>query len=255
MAQRSGGCQQKLQGCPQLSSGRQLADAGRDLDAGQGSTTKQPTIQSSTSPSAPTSLSSFSTSAPAHSHAGRPFTCITAQHAVVPSSPPSTSNVPHTAARVTLAALLLCPEPANNRQRYSVSSHGMPLNGTSDEMGSVMGPRPPSVPPSLPRCDIDVRLHTMGTSTPASPGRSPSHWLHGRIKRCVWVIRDLHAGRYAHGTAYTCTVPCIDGMLMHASQRGTSSGMDYDCCALQGRRERSKGNDPTRLRQSCPTRL
>lgn len=59
------------------------------------------------------------------------------------------------------------------------------------------GPPSPSVPPSLPRCDIDLRLHTMGSSTPTSPGRSPSHWPHGRIKRCVWVIRDLHAGRYA----------------------------------------------------------
>lgn len=48
--------------------------------------------------------------------------------------------------------------------------------------------------------------------------------------------------------------PCTDGMLMHARQRSTSSGMDHDCCALQGRRERSKGIDPTRLRQSCPTR-
>lgn len=146
VAQRSGGCQQKLQGTWAVhsrSSGRQLAGAGRDLDAGQGSTSKQPTIQSSTSPSArssPPSLSSFffptlPTSAPAHSHVGRPFTCITAQHAVVPSSPPSTSNVPHTAARVTLAAMLLVPRsqksPANIRQRYSVSSHRMAYRSSS----------------------------------------------------------------------------------------------------------------------------
>lgn len=57
------------------------------------------------------------------------------------------------------------------------------------------------------------------------------------------VIRCAHAGRYAIVCMHTM------GLLMHASQRGTSSGMDHDCCALQGRRERSKGIDPTRPRQ------
>lgn len=177
MGKRSGGCQQKLQGCPQRASGRPLAHAGRDLDAGQGSTSKQPTIQSSTSPSAPTSLSSFPTSAPAHSHVGRPFTCITAQHAVVPSSPPSTSNVPHTTEQSDTGCLVAVPRGLLTPGDVTVSAAtGRPWDG--------LGVQWDELPLPLPRCDIDVRLRTMGSSTPASPCRRPSHWLHGRIKRC-----------------------------------------------------------------------